>query len=195
MTRTVLDELTAEDVVRAEREFDRGNGPIEWALTELFRKFPRNTDFREVIVKTKILNVLYSTQIRAVNIVANHIVRLEIDADLEAGKPEVVDRVARVQMKVKARSNFSFATKYCHWHNPMAYPIYDGNVEACLWHYRKQGSFAAILEERDIPFHRYGYDYPEFVRIVNAFRDAHNLTFVSYKRLDKLLWSLGSTLK
>jgi hypothetical protein len=195
MASPVLPPPTADDLIRAEQKFDEENGPIEWVLTELFQKFPENTDFGEVIVKTKVLNVLYSTQIRAVNIVARHICSLAIDPDLRAGKPEIVDRIAMVQLKDKTRYNVSFASKYCNWHNPTAYAIYDGNVEACLWHYKKQAaSFAAALTERGIAFPRYGYDYAEFVRIVNAFRDAYKLTSFTYKQLDKLLWSLGDTL-
>ena len=146
-------------------------------------------------MKTKVLNVLYSTQIRAVKIVARHICSLAIDLDMRAGKPEIVDRIAKVQLKEKTRSNISFASKYCHWHHPAAYPIYDGNVKACLWYYKKQGgSFADTLADRSIAFPQYGYDYVEFVRIVNAFRDAYKLTPFTYKQLDKLLWSLGDTL-
>jgi hypothetical protein len=195
MASPVLPPPNADDLIRAEQKFDEENGPIEWVLTELFQKFPENTDFGEVIVKTKVLNVLYSTQIRAVNIVARHICSLAIDPDLRAGKPEIVDRIAMVQLTDKTRYNVSFASKYCNWHNPTAYAIYDGNVEACLWHYKKQAaSFAAALTERGIAFPRYGYDYAEFVRIVNAFRDAYKLTSFTYKQLDKLLWSLGDTL-
>jgi hypothetical protein len=195
MANPVLPQPTADDVIRAEKKFDEENGPIEWVLTQLFQKFPENTDFGEVVVKTKVLNVLYSTQIRAVNIVARHICSLAIDPDLRAGKPEIVDRIATVQLKDKTRHNVSFASKYCHWHNPTAYPIYDGNVEVCLWHYKKQGgSFADALAERGIAFQRYGYDYAGFVRIVNAFRDGFKLTSYTYKQLDKLLWSLGYTL-
>ena len=195
MAIPVLPKPTADDVMRAERKFDEENGPAEWVLTHLFQKFPRNADFGEVVVKTKVLNVLYNTQIRAVNIVARHICSLAIDPDLTAGKPEIVDRIAKVQLKDKTRYNFSFASKYCNWHNPAAYPIYDGNVEACLWYYKKEGgSFAAALAERGIAFPRYGYDYPEFVRIVNAFRDGYKLTSFTYKQLDKLLWSLGEAL-
>ncbi len=175
-----------DEVTRASKKFDEEYGPTEWIVTELFEKFPQNTDFSEVVVKTKVLNVLYGTQIRAVNIVARHICRLAIDADLRAGNPEIVDVIAKVQLSDKIRNNFSFASKYCHWHNPAAYPIYDGNVEACLWFYRKQDGFAT--------FARNGYDYPEFVRRVNAFRDFYCLTSFGYKQLDKLLWYLGDTL-
>ena len=43
-------------------------------------------------------------------------------------------------------------------------------------------------------FRRYGYDYPEFVRRVNAFRDFYGLTSFTYKQLDKFLYYLGYTL-
>jgi hypothetical protein len=59
----------------------------------------------------------------------------------------------------------------------------------------QEGSaFAAALAERDIAFRRYGYDYAQFVQIVDAFRDAYRLTSSTYKQLDKFLWCLGDTL-
>ena len=186
MPTTVLPRPTADEVIRAEKIFDEENGPTEWLLTQLFEKFPENTDFGEVVVKTKVLNILYSTQIRAVNIVARHICSLAIDADLKAGNPEIVDGIAKVQLSDRIHNFFSFASKYCNWHNPTAYPIYDGNVEACLWFYRRQDGFAT--------FPRSGYGYPEFVRGVNAFRDFYGLTSFTYKQLDKFLWYLGGTL-
>jgi hypothetical protein len=178
---------TADDVIRAEKKFDQENGPVEWVLTQLFKKFPENTDFGEVVVKTKVLTALYGLQILAVIAVAEHITDLGIDPDLKAGKAEIVDQIAKVQLKGgKIRHFFSFASKYCSWHNPTEYPIYDSNVEACLWYYRKQDNFDE--------FPRYGYRYPEFKRRVNAFRDFYGLTSFTYKQIDKLLWSLGDTL-
>ena len=139
MTTPILPRPTADEVIRAEKKFDEENGPTEWVLTQLFQKFPENNDSEEVIVKTKVLNALYSTYILAVKRVATHITNLGIDPDLRAGKPEIVDRIAKVQLQNgKTRNYFCFASKYCSWHNPMAYPIYDRNVEACLWCYRKQ---------------------------------------------------------
>jgi hypothetical protein len=197
MATPILPRPTADEVIKAEKKFDQENGPVEWVLRQLFEKFPENTDLREVAVKTKVLNVLYGLQILAVNVVAKHITDLGIDPDLRAGKAEIVDRIAEARLSGdKIRHYFSFASKYCSWHNPTKYPIYDSNVEACLWHYKNQeGSrFAAALADRVIAFPRYGYDYAGFVRIVNAFRDGYGLTSFTYKQLDKLLWSLGDTL-
>jgi hypothetical protein len=187
MATPILPRPTADDVIRAEKKFDQEEGPVEWVLTQLFEKFPENTDFGEVLVKTKVLNVLYGLRILAVNDVAKHITNLGIDPDLKAGKAEIVDQIAKVQLKGgKIRHFFSFASKYCSWHNPTEYPIYDKNVEACLWYYREQDNFDE--------FHRWGYDYREFKRRVDAFRVSYGLTSFTYKQLDKLLFSLGDTL-
>ncbi|MBV9769622.1 MAG: hypothetical protein JOZ32_08630 [Bryobacterales bacterium] len=98
MATPILPRPTADEVIRAEKKFDQEARPIEWVLKQLFEKFPGNTDFGEVVVKTKVLNVLYSTQIRAVNIVARHISSLAIDADLNAGNPGIVDKIYKVQL-------------------------------------------------------------------------------------------------
>jgi hypothetical protein len=42
-------------------------------------------------------------------------------------------------------------------------------------------------------YRRSGYGYPEFVRIVCAFRKSYALT-ASFKDLDKFLWSTGGRL-
>jgi len=177
---------TADRVLAACEQFDQDERAVEWVLTQLFQEFPKNTDFDEVVVKTKVLNTLYNTRILAVDKVARHIWSLAIDADLKAGEAEIVDRIAKVQLSDKIHNFFVFASKYCSWHYPTKYPIYDSNVEACLWCYRKQDSFDK--------FTRWGFDYPEFKRRVNAFRDFYGLTSFTYKQLDKLLCSLGETL-
>jgi hypothetical protein len=186
MACPILPRPTADDVIRAAKKFDEENGPTEWVLTQLFQKFPENTDFGEVVVKTKVLNALYAVHVLAVSKVARHICSLAIDADLKAGKAEIVDRIAKVQLSDKIHNFFAFASKYCSWHNPTEYPIYDSNVEECLWCYKKQDRFAE--------FDRYGYDYPKFKGRVDAFRNFYGLSSTSYKQLDKFLWSLGDTL-
>jgi hypothetical protein len=184
MASLILPRPTADELINAEKEFNHKYHAVEWTLTQLFREFPANANFDVVAVKVKVLNVLYGTQVRAVNIVAQHIVDLGVDPHLRAGEPESVDRIARVQLKDKVRIFFSFATKYCSWHNPDAYPIYDSYAEAALWYYKKRDSFAT--------FSRDGYG--EYVRRVNAFRDFYGLTAFNFKQIDKLLYSLGEKL-
>lgn len=186
MASPILPRPTADELIKAEEKFNKENSTIEWTLTKLFQEFPENTDFDVVAVKVKVLNALYGTQVRAVNIVAQHIVDRGIDPDLRAGIPEIVDKVATVQLTNKVIKFFSFATKYCSWHNPEAYPIYDSYAEAALWYYKKRDNFAE--------FSRDNYDYVEFARRVKVFRDFYGLTSFNYKRIDKLLFTLGQTL-
>jgi hypothetical protein len=183
---SILPRPTPDELIKAEIKFNSENRAGEWTLSQIFLAFPQNVALEEVGVKVKVLNVLYGTQIRAVSIVADHIVRLGIDPDLKAGEPEVVDRVAKVRLTDTIRNNFSFASKYCSWHNPEAYPIYDSKVEACLWYYKKKDGFAT--------FRRDNYNYREFVRRVNAFQNFYGLTSFNFKQLDKLLYHLGDTL-
>ena len=78
---------------------------------------------------------------------ARHILELDIDARLKHGDPQLVDQIAIVTIKGKGRSkektrrNYSFATKYCSFHQPSLYPIYDSFVDKILRAYQKQDSF------------------------------------------------------
>src|SRR5206468_1151652 len=100
-----------------------------------------NTSLEDILLKVVALNDLYRTGILATYRVAEHIFQLNIDPLLEAGQSEAVARIARVQLGTVARNNYSFATKYCAWHNPDAYPIYDSYVDNLLWGYKKQDQF------------------------------------------------------
>jgi hypothetical protein len=194
----VLPTPTAELVRAAGEDSNRDAMVIEQALNALFSQYPGNGDLCHVLLKVVTLNALYSThipiysmKIPTVEDVARHIHQnaREVDSALAAGSPEIVDRISRVTVSEKKdRIHFSFATKYCSWHNPTAYPIYDANAEACLWCYRKQDGFAT--------FHREGYDYTEFVRIVRAFRDfpLYGLGAFTFKEIDKFLWLYGGKL-
>lgn len=93
------------------------------ALSVLVRHFPRNVELPHVLLKVVALNKLYSTNILDVETVARPITGLRIDAPLSGGSSQAVDLIASVRIAGKVRYNLSFATKYCSWHNPTAYPI------------------------------------------------------------------------
>jgi hypothetical protein len=195
---TVLPTPTTELVTAAGKDFDLENKDIEEALEELFRQYPGNGDLAHVLLKVVALNALYSTRIPVYSTdipnvldVARHICQnaREVDSAMADGSPEIVDKISRVAVaEKKGRTYFSFATKYCSRHRPAAYPIYDANAEACLWHYRKQHGFST--------FRREGYDYPEFVRIVESFRDfpLYGLGSFTFKEIDKFLFQYGGKL-
>ncbi len=187
---------TAELVRTACEEFDRENQDVERALAELFHHYPENRDFSHVLLKAVALNSLYSTQIPMYtktrsNIldVASHIHQMgeRVDSALAAGSPEIVDAIADVRvLGKKNRHYFSFAAKYCSWHKPESYPIFDSRVDWYVWQLRHHPSFAEFFytgEEH--------WRYSEFRRLITVLRDAYGLSSVSFKAIDKFLWKYG----
>jgi hypothetical protein len=178
---------TPETVKAACERFDRENELIEQTLSELFQQYPRNDDLRHVLLKVVAVNSLYHTCIYALDTVARHIHSHapEIDAALAAGSHEIVDKIAKVRVQGKVHNFFSFATKYCNWHQPEKYPIYDTRVDHYLWTLQQQNAFAKTFQ------HPHLWDYPKFHSIVVTFRDAHGLSAFTFKQIDKFLYLQG----
>ena len=166
------------------QRYDAAQAPVDHALAKLFGLFPENTRIEDVLLKVVALNDLYRTGILATYQVAEHILQLDIDPLLLAGAREAVDRIAHVRLGRKVRNNYSFATKYCAWHNPVAYPIYDSFVDQMLWGYHKQDTFAAFQRQAL-------WDYREFKRVLARFREYYGLSAFSPRDIDKFLWLAG----
>lgn len=178
---------TPELVRQYIRKFDEGrDGLVDKALLELFRAFPANVRLEHILFKVLGLNSLYSTGIIAVRPIAKHILNLDIDARLAQGAPELVNEIARTPVDDgKIRRNYSFATKYCSWHMPEAYPIFDSVVGKLISEYQRMDRFADYVWQRELT------DYGTFRRAVEAFRDRYGLAEFSFKELDKFLWLYG----
>ena len=170
-------------------KFDRNKElvVVEDVLAELFARYPGNQNLRDVLIKATVLNALYSTNIYDIVKMANHILSKNIGAKLQMGSPELVDEIARVEMSGKIRNNYSFASKFCHWHKPDMYPIFDGYVEQLLWAYREQSSFMEFKRD-DLR------KYPRYKEIIEGFKNHYGLTQFSLRELDKFLWGYGRQL-
>lgn len=177
---------TVERVQVEGDKFDRENQLVEEALAQLLRAFPHNTENSQVLIKALVLNNLYKTRIRDIDMetVAAHITGLDIDQHLARGSLHAVDLIMNIGGIDRP---FSFATKFCSWHNPTAYPIYDGNADEALWAYRNQDHFAN--------FRRQDFDsYEKYVTVVSTFRSFYRLDSFTFKRLDHFLWHIGGQL-
>lgn len=119
--------LINEYVIRFEQSPDISSS--DQAISKAFHTFPHNDRLEEILLKVAVLNSLYSTNIFALTKVANHIHQLQIDSALAQHSLAVIEDIACIQFNGKRRRNYSFATKYCHWHLPDVYPIYDSYVE------------------------------------------------------------------
>ncbi len=173
-------------------QFDRENGIIEKALADLFSAYPANDNPSHVLLKVVALNSLYSTRVLAVLKLADHISGqgATLDPALAAGSAEAVDSIARIKIGEKDFAFYSFATKYCNWHQPNLFPIYDSRVDKYLWLLKKKGAFCC----ESFSHHQDLYDYSIFCNIMTAFRGQFGLSSFTFKEIDKFLWSQGESL-
>ncbi len=185
----LLIEPNVDRVKLACAKFNGQNEVVEKALAELFALFPTNDDPAHVLLKVVTLNRLYSTQILAVHDVATHIVvnSKEIDRALEQGTPEIADRIAKVEIKGAIRNNFSFASKYCSWHNESAYPIWDSRVDIYLRRLQREKHFCPTFGNAN------QWDYPKFKDVMVCLSKVYDLGSLTFKEIDKFIWWQGES--
>lgn len=157
----------------------------EEALDKLFGLCPKNTDIKDVLLKSTVLNIFYSTQIRDIKPVAKKILSMDIDYRLEAGDLALVDDFGKIRRgDGKEVGVYSFASKYCSHHKPDLYPIYDSFVDTMLCYFQRRDKFYSFKPKQLLT-------YSVFHKVMVAFREYYGLTKYSFKLVDKYLWLLG----
>jgi len=176
---------TREYIEKLLKEYrDSYFSPTDGTLSKIFKIFPKNNDIREVLAKVVLLNSLYNTNIFDQYPVAEHITRLSVDKALSEGSTSIIAKIARVKFGHKERYLYSFATKYCSWHFPERFFIYDYFVDCIIWEYKKRFGFGS--------FFRYELkEYERYHEILLNFVDFFRLVGTSKKKLDEFLWLEG----
>ena len=158
------------------------------AIIKLLSVFPKNEKIEDIILKTSVINDLYSTNIFATYKIAEHIQNLDIDKYLISKDLSIVNKIAKghdIHHEGKPDLNFySFATKYCNCHNQDVYPIYDRFVHRILKAYQMKDNFSKFVDNDLI-------EYEKFVEIVKDFKQKYDLTQYNLKEIDKFLWIYG----
>lgn len=169
-------------VKRFIRQFEQNERYYEAdkAITKLINAFPSNSDLSAVLIKVTTINKLYSTNIMAPFDVAKHIVSLNLDHKIASGQLSAVNSIRHVCISGIKKDFYSFATKYCNWHNLEAYPIYDSFVEKSLRY------FKCISDDIRI--------YKNLKVSIDRFQSQNNITEFTYKQIDKFLWMYGKTI-
>jgi hypothetical protein len=191
---------TADAVRAACKHFADDPNEPDTALFDLFAQYPKNTNLDHVLLKVVTLNTLYSTQIPlysrripTVWDVARHIVELNIDLELQQGSPELVLKISKIAWKDdRYLYNYSFATKYCSFHQPDSYPIWDSRVNKYLMLLRKREA------PKDGGFRRFKqddlWDYIKFKEILTQFRKHFGIETFTFKQVDAFLYIEGGKL-
>lgn len=183
--------LPTEELVRSACLWFDSDDLAGSTLRELFSQYPRNDNHAHVLLKVAALNSLYGAGVLAVYDVALHIYQQapEIDAGLKIGAPDIVDRIAKGHNVRSSKTGkeihfWSFATKYCSWHNPTSYPLWDSRVCSYLSSLKK-------TEYAEFAHPDVWERYAEFKNLMNRFRIQAKLESCTFKEIDKFLWKYG----
>lgn len=168
---------------------DKRYKPADKAIANLFLAFPNNKRLEDILLKISVINDLYSTNILGTFKMAEHIQCLDIDDRLKQGNPELVNEIAkghgiRTTKKNTELNFYSFATKYCNWHNQESYAIYDRFVDKVLMAYKRQDNFSDF-RQADLR------NFRNFKKIIDDFAEYYGLTKHNLKEIDKFLWIYG----
>lgn len=126
--------INATMIQNAEKDVMRNHtyGPEIELVKSCLKKYPDNTDIDIVAMKIALIDVTNSTNLSRqkseINIseLAKKIVGINsIDERIEKGDPEVVNEIANCNGNVRL---FSFASKYCCYHNKYVYNRDDYSI-------------------------------------------------------------------
>lgn len=158
------------------------------AIRKVVNAFLANTDLANVLAKVAIINSLYATSLYYVFSMAKHIIDIEgLDYMLSQGAKEAVDKVRSghgilVKKTGKEFDFYSFATKYCSFHNPDTYPICDSFIVNLLLDLNKIYCWKPKLKRNDLLI------YPFYIEIIDNCLKSIGMSEANCKTADKGLW-------
>ena len=167
-------------------KFNKEDSITDNTIRKLIDRFPTNKDIEDILLKVTVINRLYNTGFYDVYKMARHIRSLNIDARLTSGDLSLVNAIASGHLIIPKKAHteiycYSFATKYCNWHNHSAFPIFDSHVGKILFEYQRRDGFAKF-KKKDL------WDYTRFKDIIGDFLRYYSLSGYDLKQLDKFLW-------
>ncbi len=161
-------------------------------IHDVLNAFPLHNDLNTIAMKIAVIDVTNSTHLSQyksrLSLYDLAKVILEIpnfDDRLAKGDPQLINIIAR---NIGAVNMFSFASKYCTYHNVEVcgrddYSIFDGIVKNTLPHYI-QG-----LTTNKIDTWRRSFDYEAFNECVGKLLDENNIHIpFGRRKLDHFLW-------
>lgn len=161
----------------------------------LFERWPENASEAQVLTKVVVLKSLYYTALYNVHAMARHIVKQEIDSKLAQGDITVIYDIRKGHGIFRGKTKkdwdfYSFATKYCHWHAPSNYVMYDTFVDTALKDLNERLGFYSSFSSAKLR-----QEYSTLKKVIDSLASALGLTNLDYKKLDQALWIYGKYLR
>lgn len=186
--------ITEENITRIHEQAlaDTRYGANFAIIHDTLKRFPYNTERELVAMKISLIDLTNSTNIsRHINKISlSELTELilsisDFDIRVAQGDPELVSQLAKCNGRVNL---FSFASKYCTYHNVDAYrrddySIFDSVVQDALPHYIPK------LKRSNVAEWRTSYNYLAFSNCIGELLEKNNI-HVPYRRrkFDHFLW-------
>lgn len=186
--------ITVENIVRVHQQVleNTGYGSNISMIHNVLKRFPQNIDRELVAMKVSLIDLTNSTNLgrHISKISLSELVELilsiqDFDERIAQGDPELVSQIARCNGKVNF---FSFASKYCTYHNVDAYErddysIFDSIVKDALPYYIPRLTKTTINDWRET------YNYAAFNDCIGKLLDQNNIHIPFRRRkFDHFLW-------
>lgn len=195
-----LKELFTENLMSTyRREFDDKYGVREKALEEVFLKYRDTHIESEILIKVILLNHIYSAGLNSnPPLEENKNKKRQVDVDEMAKRLSTISDELNVLFHDESKPHvavnkildlfsdecyfkpYSFATKYCNFHNPDKYPIADSFSKGVLYYY-----FEKKYKQKQFN------NYKDFCEIYGIFKKCVCVKELSVKEIDKSLWMFG----
>lgn len=167
-------------------------GPENELITRCLQKFPKNTDPDVVAMKIGLIDITNSTHLSQHKSLISmvelcHIIVgiPDIDARIAAGDPDVVNEIARSNGRINL---FSFASKYCCYHNHNLYGRDDYSILDTILKEYLPRYFSDITKGR-IQRWQETFDYRAYNDYISQKLDELGVTVVFRKRkFDYFVW-------
>lgn len=179
-------------------------GAEEALISTFFCQFPKNSDSTIVAAKVAIIDTTNNTHISQYKSkislcdVANIIVNIkDFDKGVKAGDEKLVEEIARTAKENHGVNLFSFASKYCCYHNVHVYgrddySIFDNVVKEHLPEYCDSED---KVTKNKIETWRNNVDYTSFNALIGKVLDRNKIAIPNRRRaFDHYLWYTYRTL-
>lgn len=192
--------MTVENIETVHKQvLNSGNYGKEYELIEAVTKnYPKNDNIVEVAKKVSVIDVTNSTNIAryksylSLYDVAELICNIkDFDERVKNGDLSLVSELARESKEKYGLNLFSFASKYCCYHNTLAYgrddySIFDSVVSANL---HKYATTNCPLKKTQLENWRQKFDYESFSKYVGDLLDDCGIKIANRRRkFDHFIW-------
>ena len=188
------DVITNETVEESELLVQKTNnyGRENELITRCLKRFPENTDSDIIAMKIGLIDITNSTHLSqhkskiSMAEFAEIIAKIPgIDSRIKRGDPEVVNEIARSNGKINL---FSFASKYCCYHNRNLYDRDDYSIfDTVLMEYLPR--YFGDITENKIKKWKEDFDYNTYNEYITQKLNEYGITLEYRKRkFDHFVW-------